>query len=80
MSLPSTPKCSPWTPIDVFLKHQKIHSKHNSKLSKNSINKRGYSDAKLFSSCRANLSVCSLQMAKLSRFFRAILRRGSAMD
>ena len=24
--------CKPWTPIDVFLKHQKIHSKYNSEL------------------------------------------------
>ena len=37
MSTIFTSKCAPWTPIDVFLKHQKIHSKHNSKLSKNNI-------------------------------------------
>ena len=24
--------CKPWTPIDVFLKHQRIHSKYNSEL------------------------------------------------
>ena len=24
--------CAPWKPVDVFLKHQKIHSKYNSDL------------------------------------------------
>ena len=31
-------KLSPWTPVDVFLKHQHIHSKYNSKLSINNNN------------------------------------------
>ncbi len=31
-------KLAPWTPVDVFLKHQHIHSKYNSKLSINNNN------------------------------------------
>ena len=31
-------KLKPWTPVDVFLKHQHIHSKYNSKLSINNNN------------------------------------------